>query len=84
MKRGIFTGTFYVPDGPTISTTPLDLQLTVEEQECVDDIIATETLQRIKLEMRAAGQGLVWNKDHFELIPNQGTQQNQALITHRM
>ena len=84
MQRGVFTSTFYVPEGPTISLTPLDLQLTAVEQQLVNDIMATDTLDRIKLEMRAAGQGLVWNKDHFELIPHQGSQQHQALITHRM
>lgn len=84
MDRGIFTSTFYVPEGPTISHQPLNLNLTPAENQMVQNVMATETMQRVKLEMAAAGQGLIWHKDHFEVIPNLTSQQNLNLRTHRM
>ena len=84
MQRGIFTSTFYIPEGPTISAQPLDLNLTPDERRIVRTVLATETMERVKLEMAAAGQGLIWHKDHFEVIPNVASPQNQNLMTHRM
>ena len=70
MLRGIFTSTFYVPEGPDVILDDLDLQLTQGEQDIVDDIMATKTLTRLDIEFGAVGNGLVWQKDHFEMIPH--------------
>ena len=83
MMCGIFTSTFYVPEEPDVILEDLDLQLTATEQTIVDDIMATETMERLELEFAAVGNGLVWQKDHFELIPNRGTAQCQTLVNHR-
>ena len=82
MARGAFTSTFYVPEGATVSQAPLNLHLTDDEQEIFDDLMETETLQRLKLELQATGHGLVWNKDHFEMITNRGAQQCTSLMAH--
>ena len=62
--------TFYAPD---VILKDLDLQLTAAEQNIYDDIMATETLQHLEAELGAVGNGLVWQKDHFEMIANRGT-----------
>ena len=41
--------------------------------------MATETLEHLELEFAAVGNGLVWQKDHFELIPNRTTADCDAL-----
>ena len=82
MLRGIFTSTFYVLEAPDIVIEDLDLQLTAQEQTIFDDIMLTETMEHLELEFAAVGNGLVWQKDHFEMIPNQTSAQCNVLKAH--
>ena len=82
MMQGIFTLTFYVPEAPDVILKDLDLQLTAAEQNIYNDIMATETLQRLEAELGAIGNGLVWQKDHFEMIANHSTAACQNLLAH--
>ena len=69
MGRGIFHRTFYCPEAPT-HLDHIDFDLTNNEQGMVDRIFQTETITRLDLEFGCVGDGMAWNKDHFELIPN--------------
>jgi len=82
MARGIFTSTFYLPEAPQVCTEDLDLNLSNMEQTIVDDILATETIEQMMLEFGAVGHSLVWQVDHFEIIPNRGAAQCAALQQH--
>ena len=83
MLRGIFTSTFYVPEAPDVIIEDLDLQLTAQEQTIFDDIMSTQTMERLELEFAVVGNGLVWQKDHFEMIPNRTSAQCNVLKAHR-
>ena len=45
--------------------------------------MASETLMRMELELAAVGNGLVWQKDHFEMLPDKGAEECQILMRHR-
>ena len=82
MARGIFMSTFYVPEAPEVLLEDLNLQLTPAEQRIFDDVMQTEPLERLIKEIGAVGNGLVWNKDHFEMIPSRHTAQCDDLQDH--
>ena len=75
--------TFYIPEGPTVSTLPLDLRLTTVEQQLLQQVMATETMQRMKVEIGAVGDGLLWHKDHFEMIQARSARNCATLMNHR-
>ena len=75
--------TFYIPEGPTVSTLPLDLSLTPVEQ-LLQQVMATETMQQMKVEIGAVGDGLLWHKDHFEMIQARSARNCATLMNHHM
>ena len=82
MLHGIFKSTFYVLEELDINLRDLDLQLTAQERTIVDNIMETETMEWLVFEFGAVGNGLIWQKHHFEMIPGQGTVQCTALHNH--
>ena len=83
MEQGIFQGTFYCPEGPEVVLQDMPIQLNELETEIVMRVMASETLTHIELELAAVGNGLVWHKDHFEMLPDTGTEECQVLMCHR-
>ena len=83
MERGIFQGTFYCPEGPEVDLGDMPIELNDIEKMLVDDVMASETLTRMELELAAVGNGLVWNKDHFEMLPKGDAEDCEILMRHR-
>ena len=82
MAHGIFNGTFYCPGQPK-HIEQIDLGLSPQQMQIVNDILASETLTRLDLEFASVGNGLVWNIDQFEMIENKGVADCDILIQHR-
>ena len=83
MDRGIFEGTFYCPEGPEVVLDDMDFDLNPVEQSLVDDVMASDTLMRMELELTAVSNGLVWHKDHFEMLDDTDTEDCPILMRHR-
>ena len=82
MDRGIFEGTFYCPEGPEVVLDDMEFDLNPVEQTLVDEVMASETLTRMELELAAVGNGLVWHKDHFEMLDDTDTEDCAILLRH--
>ena len=83
MDRGIFKGTFYCPEGPEVVLDDMEFDLNPIEQTLVDEVMASETLTRTELELAAVGNGLVWHKDHFEMLDDMDVEDCLILMRHR-
>ena len=59
----------------------INFNLTNVQRQLVNAAKQTDEVGRLELELHTAGHGLVWNLDHFEVIPDQGAAQHQPLNT---
>ena len=82
MDRGIFEGTFYCPEGPEVVLDDMEFDLNPIEETLVDEVMVSETLTRMELNLAAVGNGLVWHKDHFEMLDNTDAEDCQILMRH--
>ena len=82
MARGIFEGTFYCPEGPEVVFEDMEFDLNLVEATLVKDVMASESLTRMELEFAAVGNGLVWHKDHFEILDDTYAEDCPILMWH--
>ena len=82
MARGIFEGTFYCPEGPEVVLEDMGFDLNLVEASLVEDVMASESLTRMELEFAAVGNGLIWHKDHFEMLDDTDTEDCPVLMRH--
>ena len=70
--------TYYVPEAP-IQVDQIDFELTPQQRLYYNRAHQTDIIGRLELELEAMGNGLVWNKDRFEIIPGLGAAQWNGL-----
>ena len=83
MDRGIFEGTFYCPEGPEVVLDDMEFDLNPVEETLVDEVMVSETLMRMELDLAAVGNGLVWHKDHFEMLDKTDAEDCPILMRYR-
>ena len=82
MAGGIFEGTFYCPEGPEVVLEDMEFDLNPVEASLVEDVMASESLTRMELEFAAVGNGLIWHKDHFEMLDDTNAEDCPILMQH--
>ena len=70
--------TYYVLEVP-IQVDQIDFGLTPQQCLYYNRAHQTDIIGRLELELEATGNGLVWNKDRFDIIPGLGTAQWNGL-----
>ena len=80
MGDGSALRTYYCPEA-TVQVNMINFNLTADQQGIVHRAKQTSEIGRLELELHAVGHGLVWNLDHFEVIPGQGAAQHAPLNT---
>ena len=75
---GMVLRTYYVLEAP-IQVDQIDFELTPQQCIYYNRARQTDIIGRLKLELEATGNGLVWNKDHSDIIPGLGTAQWNGL-----
>ena len=78
MGDGMALRTYYVPEAP-IQVDQIDFELTPQQHIYYNRACQTDIIGRLDLELEATGKGLVWNKDHFDIIPGLGAAQWNGL-----
>ena len=78
MGNGSALRTYYCPEAP-IQVNMINFNLTADQRVIVQRAKQTHEIGRLELELHAARDGLVWNLDHFEVIPGQGAAQHAPL-----
>ena len=81
MGSGIFAGTFYLLQEP-LHVDSLSIRHNQIQTRLVQDIMATERIQRLHCEMGAIGEGIIYHKDHYEDLPHIRVDSYQPLIDH--
>ena len=81
MGPGLFNGTFYVLQEP-LNVEEVTIRLNPVQSGLVDNIMGTEHIEQLKYELRSIGNGLIYHKDHYELVPSQRIRDYQPLINH--
>ena len=82
MGCGIFPGTFYCPEGPEVVLEDMEFDLNLVESTLVEDVMASESLTRMELEFAAVGNGLIWHKNHFEMLDDTNAEDCPILTWH--
>ena len=70
MGPGLFNGTFYVLQEP-LNVEEVTIRLNPVQSGLVDNIMVTERIEQLKYELHSIGNGLIYHKDHYELVPSQ-------------
>ena len=78
MGDGSALRTYYCPEAP-VQVNMINFNLTPDQRAIVQRAKQTHEIGRLELELNAVGHGLVWNLDHFEVIPGQGAAQHAPL-----
>ena len=78
MGDGLALRTYYCPEAP-IQVNMINFNLTADQRAIVQRAKQTHEIGRLELELHTVGYGLVWNLDHFEVIPGQGATQHAPL-----
>ena len=78
MGDGAALRTYYCPEAP-VQVNMINFNLTQDQRAIVQCAKQTHEIGRLELELHAVGHGLVWNLDHFEVIPGQGAAQHAPL-----
>ena len=81
MGPGLFNGTFYVLQKP-LNVKEVTIRLNPVQSGLVDNIMVTEHMEQLKYELCSTGNGLIYHKDHYELVPGQQIHDYQPLINH--
>ena len=79
--QGIFSGTFYVPQ-ELINIELVNVRLNIVQTGLIDNILYTEQMQCLRHKLGGIANGLIYHKDHYELIPNSTVCHYQPLIQH--
>ena len=79
MGPGLFNGTFYVLQ-EALNVKTLTIRLNCVQSGLVDNIITTEHIERLKYELRSIANGLIYHKDHYELVHSYRMLDYQPLI----
>ena len=66
--------TYYVQEAP-IQVDQIDFELNPQQRLFYNRAHQTDIIGRLELELQATGNGLVWNKDRFDVIQGIGTAQ---------
>ena len=74
MGNGGAHRTFYCPETPE-QVDQVTFNLANYQTGIVNAAKASRDLTRLSQEFEAIGNGLIWNRDHFEIIPNRGVAQ---------
>ena len=82
MAHGIFEGMFYCPEGPEVVLEDMEFDLNPVEAALVEDVMASESLTGMELEFAAVGNGLIWHKDHFEMLDDTDAEDCPILMRH--
>ena len=80
MDRGLFEGSFYVVHEPTY-VNKLNVRLNTIQTNLVHRIVSSERIKRLHIEFGAIGDGIIWHKDHFELVPDTPVWEYEPLTT---
>ena len=67
MDCGLFEGSFYIVQEPTY-INKLNVHLNTIQTNLVHRIVSSERIKRIHIEFGTIGDGIIWHKDHFELV----------------
>ena len=81
MGQGLFKWTFYVLQ-EALNVETLTVRLNCVQSGLVDNIMSTERIERLKYELRSIANGLIYHKDHYELVRGYRMQDYQTLIDH--
>ena len=81
MDRGLFEGTFYVVQKPFYTNT-IPLHLNDVQNVIYHNILSSEPITRLYHEFGAIGDGVIWHKDEFEIIPDALADEYQPLLDH--
>ena len=81
MDCGLFEGSFYVVHEPTY-VNKLNVRLNTIQTNLVHHIVSSECIKRLHIEFGAIGDGIIWHKDHFELVPDTPVQEYKPLTMH--
>ena len=81
MGQGIFSRTFYVLQ-KLINIQSVNVRLNIVQTGLVNNILYTEQMQCLRHELGGIANGLIYHKDHYELIPNSTVRHYQPLIQH--
>ena len=81
MAQGLFNGTFYILQ-EALNVDKINIRLNPVQSGLVDNIIHTEHIERLKHELGAISNGLIYHKDHYELVHSFRIRDYQTLIQH--
>ena len=69
MGQGLFNSTFYILQ-EALNVDTINIRLNPIQSGLVDNIMHTEHIERLKYELGAILNGLIYHKDHYEFVQN--------------
>ena len=69
MGQGLFNSTFYILQ-EALNVDTINIRLNPVQSCLVDNIMHTEHIERLKYEVGAILNGLIYHKDHYEFVQN--------------
>ena len=81
MGPGLFHGTFYILQEP-LHVPSVHVRMNLDQSRLVDNILSTERIQQLKYELGAISHGLIYHKDHYEIVQGARIHQYQPLVNH--
>ena len=81
MGQGLFNGKFYVLQEP-LNVDTINVRLNPVQSGLVDNIMHTEHMEWLKYELSSILNGLIYHKDHYELVRSSRIHDYQLLIDH--
>ena len=79
MAQGLFNGTFYILQ-EALNVDTINIRLNPVQSGLVDNIMHTECIERLKHELGAILNGLIYHKDHYEFVHGSRIRDYQPLI----
>ena len=81
MAQALFNSTFYIlQEAHNVDT--INIRLNPVQSGLVDNIMHTEHIERLKYELGAILNGLIYHKDHYEIVHSSRIHDYQPLIRH--
>ena len=81
MGPGLFCGTFYILQEPH-HVPSVHVRMNLDQSPLVDNILSTEHIKQLKYELGAISHGLIYHKDHYEIVQGARIYQYQPLVNH--
>ena len=81
MGPGLFSGTFYVLQ-EALNVETLTIRLSLVQSGLVNNIMSTKHIEHLKHELGSIVNGLIYHKDHYELVRDNRICDYQPLIQH--